>query len=60
MDEKICPMLSRYVWKDTGYVENGLHDVACKEEKCAWWDVRNCECSIKGIATIAEYFALRI
>lgn len=51
---KICPIMSQYVWIESGYVENGLHDVECKQEKCAWWDERSKKCAIVAIASISR------
>ncbi len=56
MNKKICPMLSRYIWRDTGYVENGLHEVECKKEKCAWWveycNPKNSCCALVDITNL--------
>jgi len=58
MDKKICPILSRYVWEGAGHADTGLHDVECRDEKCAWWDDERGKCAIfvaaNGIARLDE------
>jgi len=50
MNKKICPMLSKYIWENVSDADKGLHDVECKEEKCAWWDLEKKRCAINVIA----------
>jgi len=44
--DKICPIMSRYIWEGANNQETGLHDVKCFKNQCAWWDEKSKKCAI--------------
>ncbi len=50
--DKICPIMSRYIWEGANNQETGLHDVKCFKSQCAWWDEEREKCAVLGIAKV--------
>ncbi len=51
MADKICPLMSKYIWDNhprSSY--NGIREVDCRGVRCAWYDSTHERCAILQIA----------
>jgi hypothetical protein len=60
MEKKICPILSKYIWENAEVTDKGLHNVKCKEEKCAWFNEDTLECAILTVSHTGYYYQQRL
>lgn len=49
-NKRICPLLSE---------RSGYPEIFCKQSKCAWWDNRMEQCSIKSIVDTMDNIATK-